>query len=274
VLHLWRDGLRIALTPERVAAVRLTRGMRPAVVGAECISCDIVPGEPPWQAALSALSTLLSKMDTGSSVATVVLSNRFVRYALVPWNERLTTAEEEMAFAQHCFRETYGESALSWEVRVSPAGTGQPRVASAVDRAMLSAIRQAVGGSSLRLRSVQPLLMAAYNRSRRGLDRRACLFLLAEKRSYACMALVNGACIAVRSGLINGPLKQELPFILDREHVWSGMEERAAAFLYAPEHPDVNSDGTEPQLPERNSAGSAYLDYSAEPLYRIAMTAT
>ena len=236
---LLRDAVRIAVTPDYVAALRMSRGLRPRITDKHCIPCDSASGKPLWGPAVSALGELLAKLGPKPADATIVLSNRLLRYALVPWNENLTSRVEEAAFARHCFTSVYGQAAQTWEIRVSRARVGEPQVASAVDSELVRALDGLLAASRLRFRSLQPHLMAAYNRWRGRLGQRTCLFLLVEKRLYTCMALVQGRCRAVRSGPVNGRLTEDLPFMLDREHLWSGMEERPAVFMYAPEHPHI-----------------------------------
>ncbi len=51
---------------------------------------------------------------------TVVLSNHFVRYAVVPFDSAVSGAsEEELALARFHFTKIHGERAKGWEVRMS-----------------------------------------------------------------------------------------------------------------------------------------------------------
>ena len=270
-----RDVVGIALTPEHVTGVRVSRGWRRRVVDQRHAACDGAENEPPWKRAVSALQMLLPALAREPAKASVVLSNRFVRYVVVPAHDQLTGLQEEEAFARHCFREVYGDAAQTWEVRVSPAAVGQPAIASAIDRELLSAVRELFTGTALRLWSIQPHLMAAYNRSRRKLRGRACLFLLAEERFYTCMALVRGSCRAVHSGVFDGALSQHLPVILDREYLWSGMEKRPTVLVCAPEHASVRLTaatawgGNGLQFDDTAGIASALA-----PVYRTALTVT
>ena len=54
------------------------------------------------------LETALPGYADGKTVATVILSNHFMRYTLVPWRDELSDAEEELAYARHCFTKVYG----------------------------------------------------------------------------------------------------------------------------------------------------------------------
>ncbi len=93
--------------------------------------CDSATGAQPWRAALQALETELPRFADGRTVATVILSNHFLRYTLVPWRDELSDAEEELAFARHCFARVYGKAAEQWELRLSQEAPESPRLASA-----------------------------------------------------------------------------------------------------------------------------------------------
>jgi len=60
---------------------------RKSIVEKSTVACDPGFGAQPWDGALAALK------DCDTSLrATVVLSNHFVRYAIVPWSEALDSA--------------------------------------------------------------------------------------------------------------------------------------------------------------------------------------
>jgi hypothetical protein len=127
-----------------------------------------------WAAAVEALAKEVSTWRKRVAL-TVVLSNRFVRYALVPAQAGGVSAEEELALARFQFAKIHGERAKGWEVRVSEG------LACAVDAALLAELRK------LKVASVQPLLMVAYNRSRKRIPRDGAWLFLAE-RDWGCLA--------------------------------------------------------------------------------------
>jgi hypothetical protein len=72
VSPLWRDELGIYLAPQRVCAVRLKRGLKPAVSGEyeQALESDHVGH---WGAALTAADALLSQPQWGGAAVRVVL---------------------------------------------------------------------------------------------------------------------------------------------------------------------------------------------------------
>jgi len=147
---------------------------------------------PPWQAAVDAFQRFLATAETGTGALDVVLSNHFVRYLLVPWSAQIASAEEFRNCAAAMFEEIHGEVSAEWDVTVSAERTGAPRLAAAVDRSLLEAIRTAVGPTRLRLASVQPYLMAGYNRIARARTGRDFVFMLLEAGRACILAAQEG----------------------------------------------------------------------------------
>jgi hypothetical protein len=151
------------------------------------------PEEPqPWQGALEDLTGRIAGLRTRVDVS-VVLSNHFVRYAVLP--EQDATPEEELALARFMFAKIHGERAKAWEVRVSE------QLACAIDAALLEGLKACFPKSGkARLVSVQPYLMAAFNRARRRIPPEGAWLLLAE-RGRTCLArLARRGWASVYSG--------------------------------------------------------------------------
>lgn len=143
-------------------------------------------GPHPWQGALEDFTRKAAALR-GRVDVTVVLSNHFVRYAVLPEHVGATTPDEELAVARFHFARIHGERAKAWEVRVSPEPSGA-QLACAIDAALLEGLKSALPRSGkARLVSVQPSLMAAYNRARGRIPREGAWLLLAE-RGRTCLA--------------------------------------------------------------------------------------
>jgi hypothetical protein len=154
----------------------------------------------------------------GKAPLTVVLSNHFVRYALLAPSRALASREEWLALARHTFETTYGRAAASWELRVSPGDRGKARIATGVDATLVEALR-----AIPQIVSVQPYLMVAFNRERKALREPAWLVLHEPGRLTA--ALVDaGEWKLVRSRQSRQPLAEALPGFLEREGASLGEE--------------------------------------------------
>lgn len=220
MLRSWRDRLLIGLAPAELTLARVTGGLRPKIVSRGALPCDPGFGTEPWQGAAATLAGVAEKARGERLEVTVVLSNHFVRYALAPWNDALAGPEEELAFARHYFVKVHGERAKSWVLRVSDGMRGAPRVASAIDAALLEAIRGCFAKSGrARLASVQPYLMAAFNQ-RGGAVPPAGAWLLIVEAERACLALcAKGRWQALASAKGSFSAPEEWAALLDRERL-------------------------------------------------------
>lgn len=187
----WPDRTCAVLCPDQLQVVRRSRGLRRR---ATFSLAEELAGEgdgPPWQAAADAFQRFLATPEAGTGALEVVLSNHFVRYLLVPWSAQIASAEELRNYAAAMFADIHGEAAAGWDVTVSAERAGAPRLAAAVDRALLESIRTAVAPTKLRLASVQPYLMAAYNRVARAHTGTDFVFMLLEA-GRACVVAAQG----------------------------------------------------------------------------------
>jgi len=158
-------------------------GLAPAEVslGKRKLACDPEFGAQPWQGAIHALKNL----DLAGKV-TVVLSNHFVRYALVPWSGALSSPQEEDAYVRHHFVKIHGERAKSWVFRATGASS---RLCSAIDQDLLEELRACFAKHrKAKLVSVQPALMAAFNRWRGSIPASGAWLVLVEP-GRACVGL-------------------------------------------------------------------------------------
>jgi hypothetical protein len=235
VLRSWRDEVRLALCPDRVTLARVSRRWRPAVIAKHAVQCSGA-GTSDWKACLEALLQALREPYLQDADASVVISNHFVRYAMVPWSEHLVSDDEKRAWVKHHFVELYGELAETTEYRWSEDRPDTACVASAVDGDFVSAIRAAFEPTSLRLRSVQPYLMAVFNRWKKRVQDDSAWILVAETGRVCIGAVANGEWRAITSKKIGPDWQAELPLALGRELLLANDAAVPAVILaYAPD---------------------------------------
>ncbi len=237
---LSRNELDVVLYPERVAFLhtgrRMTlRGHRTETYNDKTVPCGTaVESEMPWQNAIRTLEAALPTIIQGRPAVSVTLSNHFMRYLLVPWLDKMSD-EEEMAFARHCFKETYGNAADSWSVRISPGRAGVATLASAVDSRLLEELRDSVERLGLNIKSIQPHLMAAFNSCRPSLEGHSAWLALLEPGSLCLAALQKGQLSWIRTLRIGVAWNEELSTILQREaYLADTGVDMDEVFLWAP----------------------------------------
>jgi hypothetical protein len=138
---LSRDRLLVSLSPAAMAWVRLRGTFKPQIVAKGQVDADTAFGHESWAGALSALHAAAPAWQRERLAVTVVLSNQFVRYALLDRPRRGVSREEELALAGFHFKRLHGERAAAWDVRVTATDRSSVKVASAVDRTLLDAIK-------------------------------------------------------------------------------------------------------------------------------------
>lgn len=219
---LLRRKMCIGFAPERVTLLPVRRGLprrepSPTLNDPHGLACNTTAGECSWHAPLQALQSVLPDLRDSHAEATVILSNQFMRYTLVPWSENLANAEEELAYSRHCFTRVFGQVAENWVLRLDRGLTGTPRLASAVDADLIDGLRGVFDTAGIPLKSIQPYLMAAFNACRRNLPQSSAWFAVLEPGNVSLGLLDHGRWLQVRSLRIGGVWHAELPLILERE---------------------------------------------------------
>jgi hypothetical protein len=175
-----------------------------------------------WRAALEALPGIL-KAHT-SREASVVLADQFVRYALLPWNDAVKSPAQWVALARHRFGALHGAAAAAWDVQVSETAPLGPRLACAVDRGLIEELAAAFVGAGVHLVCVQPFLVAAFNRIRKGVGNGTCWIVVEEPGRLTLALIQRGAWVAIRSRRSDERWRLVLPEILERESAFLGLD--------------------------------------------------
>ena len=204
-------------------------------LGSREFSCDAA--QPNWVPALEALAGLVAEHAVRGAPLRVLLSARYSRFCLVPWSDAIHHPRELDAYARACFENLYGQSLEDWRIVLSPEPAGSARIASALPEALLQGLQALGRESRLNLRSVQPYLMAAYNRCSARLEQGDFLFVLAEPRRSVLLLAAGGAWQQV---LAQGcaDTDQALQALIERTCELYG-EHPPRVYLHAPGRGDV-----------------------------------
>lgn len=183
----WPDSLLVGLGDSQVEVIRGRRGA-PASRQAQALieSFTTTSGGLPWSGALDALDEAVTRSGVRGATARMVLSNRWARYAVLPWHDDLNGRRDLEQLARLEFQRTYGAAADAWDVRVSDAPWGHPRLACAIDRGLIDGVLERLARQRVKAIGVRPLLMAAWNAARSRLGADATLVLLEPTRM--CLA--------------------------------------------------------------------------------------
>ena len=176
-----------------------------------------------WRGAVAALPEML-KAHRGVE-ASVVLADQFARYALLPHTDAVKTPAQWLALARHRFSALHGAIAAEWEVKVTETAPLGARLACAVDRELIEQLAGVFVASSVKLVSVQPFLVAAFNRIRQTVGNGSCWIVVEEPGRLTLALLQRGAWVAIRSRRSDERWRMVLPEILERESAFLGLDQ-------------------------------------------------
>lgn len=196
-----------------------------------------------WTVALETLDRLLGEHAPAGAELSVVVSGHFSRFCLVPWSEQISSPDELLGFAQLCFEDLYGVPSQPWSMVLSAEPAGYDRIATALPQDLLARLRSLVSGRGLRLRSVQPYLMAAFNHFDKSLDAGDFLFVVAEPVRSVLLLAREGRWTSVRS-VGSSDSDAALTALIGRENQLqaSTSERPLNVYLHAPARIEVQPD--------------------------------
>ena len=198
----WRDPVRVSLAPGEVSLALRDFGFRGFGERERRLRPQLVLRAPAWKAAVDALAQALDPPPPRAARARVVLSNHFVRYAIVPWREDLAAPAEREAFVREVFEEHYGSACASWTLREDNATAGLPSLACGVDTQLIETLRETFRKARMRIAAVQPLYMAAFNRHRRAVGEHGC-FLVYEHGRLCSGSFQDGQWRAIHDARVD-----------------------------------------------------------------------
>lgn len=228
----------------------------------------------PWASALLALENLLTQsggeslnaLSTNAKLAsslpiTLVLSNQWFRYKVIPAMPAFSPADKVMAVATHCFRESYGDSVDSWMIRVNPLPHGDSLIISAVDAELIAAIEMLCKKHQCKLKSIQPYLMSGFNSMRHQLGAGvSCLVQVETGRlTIALMRDGNWQSITattvanVSAKDISADWSEDLAALISREMLLSGLQ-NAQANIYFCALPSLQDEKIKQTFKQNNPA--------------------
>jgi hypothetical protein len=225
---LLRDELRVVLSRDQLQLVRLSskltlKGWVYSLSEKKNIFFE-VDAEEPWRNAINKLESELAVIEKKPDLSSIVLANQFLRYAIVDGDKALKSEAEQIAYVTHRLGLMYGESANTWDVRLDQEYAGAPYIASAVDRELIVELREIFKRLNMKLQSIQPCLMKAYNLCQSVFKDKSAWFVMFEHGNL-CLAWLNSGHIStVRTIKVGEDWLEKLTEIIDRETYLSELD--------------------------------------------------
>src|SRR5262245_14765937 len=144
---------------------------------------------------------------------------------LLPFNAALKTDDQWLALARHRLATVYGAQSAEWEVKLTATAPRGARLACAIERKLVEALAERSVAARTDLVSVQPFLVAAYNRLRDRAGAGSCWLVVEEPGRLTLAYLQKGAWMAVRSRRVDAHWRKVLPEIIERESACLALSE-------------------------------------------------
>jgi len=234
VSPLWRDEIGIHLSPRRLCMVRMKRGVRPAL-GAEHEQAIESDAAGTWTAPLAAVDALLALPEWQGADVRVVLADCWARYAIVPWVGELSSSDERVGHARQLLASTYGDAVGSWDVRLSEAAPQSARVACTMPVELLDGVRTVCAKHGIKLASLQPQLIVAYELWRHQLPPSGAWFVTVGDGTLAAARLGQHAWDRVHSVRIGSDWARELKRLQTFGRLASASPDDGRVYVDAPQ---------------------------------------
>ncbi|MGQ5522322.1 hypothetical protein ACUHMQ_03575 [Chitinimonas sp. PSY-7] len=201
---------------------------------------------------LDELSQWLNVDGSGARKLEVVVSNTWVRYAVLHWQTNLADDGLCQDYARTLLTEQYGETSNGWVLTLSPLIPNRNRIISAIDARWLATLNELASSHNLKLSSVRPLLASVYNQLVSKLPKDA-LLAVVEPQRLCLLQIGGGDWVNLYNRMLGEPWERRLPGLVAQASASLNALD-TPVFVVAPnrERPDLGRlDATWLRLPAR-----------------------
>ena len=222
------DELRVFIQPQAIALWRFkgVRGFKPQLAQHNIVQLSNIGNTPDdWQFVVEQLQTLLKDDKWQAVAAKVMISSHFMRYAVIPWNSEITSADERQAYLNHHFVLALGDAVKSWDMRMDAPKYRQSALASAMPSSLQLALVDVFAQANMRLRAVHPYLMQAANQALEAFKTEGSGWLTVVENQRLCVALmVDSSWRMVRNLPLETDIATQIETMIKREQMLSNTE--------------------------------------------------
>ena len=233
------NQLFAVLGTDSVAVVSRTRGLRKRIVDQKQVhfpqQVDDSKAEASiWQRAITQLDALMITMKVKpKSQLNITLASDFVRYLALPPQQIYMNVAEKLAYATAAYREIYGSAVDDWELSLQDTPARETAIVAAIDRKLLEALKQIALKHQVKLNSVKPYLMSAYNSLVKQIGASNGYLVIVEFKRLLLINLLQGKCVNVRTFHLGSDWQAELKSLMVRESILSNLKKQEV-LVYAP----------------------------------------
>jgi hypothetical protein len=144
-------------------------------------------------ATFARLADVLAEPIWRNADVRVVVADCWARYCIVPTPSARLDSAGRHAHARYLLTDTFGESLADWSVELQDVAPGRACIACALPVSLRPTLDAVLAGAQLRLTSLQPQLIVAFNARRDCLPRDNAWFVTLEEGWLAAIHLAGGA---------------------------------------------------------------------------------
>lgn len=241
---LWRDQIQLFFAPGRIDLVRLAKGLK--ALPQPKISTIFEQGTDTalWKTPIEQLAQLLEKENNASSLSgaelSITLSNHFVRYAVIQFQQGIKDAQEFFTYAQFQMREIYGDRVDSWDISMSDWDPKSGGICAALESELVQQLQALAVRFHLRLKQIEPYLAAAFDQWSRTIHQQRFWFIVVEPDRLCVLLFSNGSWKSIRNQRLLNAVETELPVLLEQETIIATQQEPVElVYIFAPENADL-----------------------------------
>lgn len=225
------ERLHLSVENDRITLVKTSGRFYPRVEADETLLIPTAPHAP--EASLEALGKLLADRARQRAEVRVALSDLLVRYFVFDLTPGLQSLRELQQLVAARFEDIYGFAAEEWEINADFNPLASRLLACAIDKRLISGLRQTIGKAGCRLVSIQPFLVREFNHWRQQIGKTTTWFAAIERNSLSLALVERGNWHTLRTHRGIGDLYTTLPQLLARDQMLFGASDSTAQLLVA-----------------------------------------
>lgn len=236
----------IELDRHRIAITPIQGWFRPRQDPTVVLEVPDCSDESSAQTAIEHLGAWLAETKRRGGSARIVLSDRLVRFAIVPRSEALLSRDETLVLARACFEPAYGDMS-GWTIMLDAAADGEARLACAVETGLIDRLHRLFSAHRISCASLKPRFVVSWNRFYKNPGSTEGLFAVADAGILVAASFQKNARGSQWTGIRSMRTATDIASIeslLIREAMLHGLGEQTPIFLDMPEVAEGNFSAT------------------------------
>lgn len=217
---MWPNQLQLALTAKGVSVIALTSAIEKKALKQSYVAIVQNENVADWQSVSNSLESIISSLQEKSNTnLSIVLSSDFVRIQLLPAQKISMNSAEKLAYAAANYKDIYGAEMDNWIIKFHETGFNQASIVAAIDNSLLQKLQKISQQHQIKLVSVRPFLMEAYNSCKTQLSKFSGYFVVIEDSKLVLLNMQQGQVKNLQVSAIGNDWQQDFKQLLQRQSI-------------------------------------------------------